>query len=116
MPGMNQRTGRWLEGRAHIEQSVADILTTPLGSRVMRREYGSLLPYLIDQPLHDATLLRAYSATAMAVARWEPRIRARRITRSVDAANPGAATIRIEGETENGAPVDLAVQLGVPTA
>uniref|UniRef100_UPI0026076D20 ATPase domain-containing protein n=1 Tax=uncultured Sphingobium sp. TaxID=316087 RepID=UPI0026076D20 len=29
---------------------VRDILTTPIGSRLMRRDYGSLIPELIDQP------------------------------------------------------------------
>ncbi|EAI3737908.1 baseplate assembly protein, partial [Campylobacter jejuni] len=31
-----------------IEESIKDILITPLGSRVMRPEYGSLLYTLID--------------------------------------------------------------------
>ncbi|KPN28874.1 baseplate wedge subunit [Halolamina pelagica] len=43
MPGVDRTNGQRLEGLAHIRQSVADILTTPLGSRVMRRDYGSLL-------------------------------------------------------------------------
>lgn len=73
--GMNAVTGQTLDGLAHIRQSVRDILTTPLGSRVMRRDYGSLLPELIDQPLVGATLLKALAAATMALIRCEPRLR-----------------------------------------
>ncbi len=79
MIGMSARTGRAIEGNAHLAQSIADILTTPIGSRVMRREYGSQLPDLIDWPTNDTTRLQAYAATAMALLRWEPRIRLSRV-------------------------------------
>ena len=77
--GMNATTGHSLDGVAHIQQSIRDILTTPVGSRIMRRDYGSLLPELIDQPLNGATLLRALSATVMALMKWEPRIKINRL-------------------------------------
>lgn len=75
MIGMSRTTGRALSDSAHLAQSIGDILTTPLGSRVMRREYGSLLPALIDQPLHGVTRVRLYAATYVALLRWEPRIK-----------------------------------------
>lgn len=71
---MNRRTGASLGKLEHIAQSIEDILTTRQGTRVERREYGSLLPELVDQPLNPATRLRLYAATAMALMRWEPRI------------------------------------------
>lgn len=89
MPGMNAHTGAALSGVEHIQQSVADILTTPIGSRVMRRDYGSLLPELIDQPLNGPTALRAYAATVVALMRWEPRIRVQQVTRQVSVERPG---------------------------
>ena len=49
MLGMDAKTGRRLEGDDHLRQSIADILTTPIGSRVLRRDYGSMLLDLIDQ-------------------------------------------------------------------
>ncbi|RRV41181.1 GPW/gp25 family protein [Pseudomonas sp. p106] len=76
---MNRRTGSTLTTREHIAQSVEDILTTRLGTRIARREYGSLLPELIDQPLNETTCLRLYAATAMALLRWEPRINLTRV-------------------------------------
>lgn len=36
------------------------ILATPMGSRVMRCEYGSLVPELLDHPLNGATVVRLY--------------------------------------------------------
>lgn len=53
--GMNAATGRAVSATDHIVQSVRDILITPVGSRVMRRDYGSELFYLIDHPQHQAT-------------------------------------------------------------
>lgn len=73
MNGTNARTGKHLDGLAHLQQSITDILTTPIGSRVMRREYGSRIRRLIDAPMNRATLLDIYAATAEAIARWEPR-------------------------------------------
>lgn len=48
--GMNRTTGESISDVDHISQSIGDILRTPVGSRVMRREYGSLLSQMIDQP------------------------------------------------------------------
>lgn len=95
MTGMNASSGRVLERLEHIRQSVSDILTTPIGSRVMRRDYGSLLPELIDQPLNEATALRAYSAAVVALMKWEPRIRVQQITREVSAERPGRLDLAI---------------------
>ncbi len=59
---------------AHIEQSIADILTTPIGSRVMRLAYGSRLFELIDRPVNQMWKLEVYVAVAEALSRWEPRV------------------------------------------
>ena len=40
--GMNRRDGLTVTDLEHISQSIGDILRTPVGSRVMRRDYGSL--------------------------------------------------------------------------
>ncbi len=71
---MNRATGRTMSEDDHIRQSVADILGTPIGSRVVRRTYGSMLPDLIDHPGNHATRLLLQSATVMALLRWEPRL------------------------------------------
>lgn len=111
MGGMNRITGTALDSVDHIRQSIADILTTPIGSRVMRREYGSLLPSMIDQPLNDATLLQAYSASVMAILRWEPRVRVTAIRKSVSTTEPGRVTFEIDGITTDDDVVALSIPL-----
>lgn len=94
---MDRYTGRRLEGVAHLRQSVADILTTPLGTRLERRSYGSLLPALLDQPDNAATRLRCYAAIASALMNWEPRLRVTRVG-LVPGERPGQAVVALEGE------------------
>lgn len=48
--GMSRNDGQVIADTDHLRQSVRDILLTPQGSRLARREYGSLLSALIDQP------------------------------------------------------------------
>lgn len=48
MLGINAQTGQPLSGIDHLRQSIRDILTTRSGMRVMRRDYGSRLPALVD--------------------------------------------------------------------
>lgn len=74
MYGISASTGRKLGGIDHLRQSIRDILTTPIGSRVMRRDYGSGLFELIDAPYSPATKLAIIAATAEALMTWEPRI------------------------------------------
>jgi len=74
MYGINATTGREIGGIKHLRQSIRDILTTPLGSRVMRRDYGSRLFDLIDAPYSSATKLAIIAATVEALMTWEPRI------------------------------------------
>ncbi|MHB0819832.1 GPW/gp25 family protein [Stutzerimonas stutzeri] len=108
---MNRITGAAIDSTAHIAQSIGDILTTPIGSRVMRREYGSLLPDLIDAPLNDATRLLAYAAVAMALLRWEPRIRLSRVGLQLGD-RPGQVVLDLEGaRVDSNEPLNLSVPL-----
>lgn len=96
MIGTNAATGQRLSGIEHLRQSIRDILTTPVGSRVMRREYGSRLFELVDSPMNQGTLLAIYAATAEALARWEPRFRLREVIARV--AEPGHVILDMTGE------------------
>ena len=78
--GMNSQTGLSISEVEHIRQSVRDILVTPVGSRVMRREYGSLLSALIDQPQTPALRLQIMAACYSAIQMWEPRVSLTAIT------------------------------------
>jgi len=112
MIGMDRHTGSVCEGADHLRQSVGMILGTPIGTRVGRRDFGSHIPELIDQPLNAATRLAVIAAGALALLRQEPRIRARRIL--FEGSGAGAAELRIIGTRLDGprpAPVDLTTTL-----
>lgn len=96
MIGMDATTGRALAGDDHLAQSCAQILTTPIGTRVMLRDFGSAIFELIDAPLGPLTRLRIIAATAVALARWEPRIRLTRVSFDVGA-DPAAPVLLLEG-------------------
>lgn len=96
MNGTSSSTGKRLSGIAHLRQSIRDILTTPIGSRVMRRDYGSRLYQLVDAPTNRATLLDMYAATAEALATWEPRIAVQQVTASE--VEKGRVVLSLTGE------------------
>lgn len=112
MRGMDRQTGATMSGVAHLRQSVLNILTTPLGSRVYRRYYGSRLFELLDQPSNDAWAVEVYAATASALARWEPRLSVKRV--QVTRRDNGTMLIDVTGEyLINGEPVFLdGLQIG----
>ncbi|NWD81898.1 GPW/gp25 family protein [Pseudomonas reactans] len=111
---MNRETGGTIGDLAHIGQSITDILTTRIGTRVMRREYGSLLPELIDHPFNDATRLRFYAGTVMALMRWETRISLSRV-QFLGANLQGQSVLELEGtivDTNEPLNMSLPLQLG----
>ncbi len=114
MRGMNAATGKPLEGEAHLAQSVARILSTPIGSRVGRRDFGSLLPELVDQPANPASRIRIFAATALALKRWEPRIKVTRV--ALEQPQPGVAIVVVEGTRTDSPRATLRTRLTVPLA
>ena len=96
--GMNRSDGLTVTDLEHISQSIGDILRTPVGSRVMRRDYGSLLASMIDQPQTPALELQIKVACYMAVLKWEPR--------SFD----GRMTVTLTGQhNDTGQPLSLTI-------
>ena len=72
MKGMSRLTGYAItddesQEYAHLKQSIHDILSTLIGTRLCRRNYGSLVPALIDQPGNDITRLKIMNASATAI-------------------------------------------------
>ena len=95
MLGMNPTNGSSIKTlQDHIKQSIADIINTPVGSRLMRPKYGSLVPAMIDQPMNAATTLRLYSSIATALLVWEKRISLQTIALYIDAS--GHAQIELD--------------------
>ncbi|MFN6969615.1 MAG: GPW/gp25 family protein [Rheinheimera sp.] len=93
---MSRDTGKTVERIEHLRQSIIDILTTPIGSRVMRRDYGSRLFELIDAPVNRETLVDYYAAVAEALDRWEDRIQVQQV--DITSAVVGSITLSITGK------------------
>jgi phage baseplate assembly protein W len=102
--GVNRRTGRVLTGLAHVKQSLHVIFTTPIGTRVMRRTFGSAVPSLLGKAnLTPQVLLNFYVAVAIAVELWEPRFRVRQVgypgaDNSTDRLQQGQFGVQISGD------------------
>lgn len=108
---MNRHTGGAIDTVGSIAQSMTDILTTRIGTRVMRREYGSLLPELVDHPFNDIIRLQVYAATVMALMRWEPRVSLSRVL-FLGATLQGQSSLDIEGRiVDSNQPLSLSVPL-----
>jgi phage baseplate assembly protein W len=106
MLGTDANTGQPLSGIAHLQQSVRDILTTPIGSRVMRRTYGSGLFALTDAPLNMSTKMDMYAATVKALQQWEPRIQVQQVSASMT--TDGQVSLTITGlYLPDGTPVTI---------
>ncbi|SDE41698.1 GPW/gp25 family protein [Paraburkholderia lycopersici] len=119
MKGMNHTTGRAIAGLDHLYQSIARILTTPVGTRIARRDFGSELPELVDAPNNGATRVRLYAAVATALMKWEPRLKLTRVQLSTDTTDIGAGVqvIEIEGTTtETGETASTSVTLTTGTS
>lgn len=94
MSGMNRQTGKIiLSDKEHTLQSIDDIITTPKGSRVMNRKYGSDLFELIDDPVNKK--IDIYAAVAQSLDEFEPRFELESIKLSND--TDGRLFITVEG-------------------
>ena len=113
MQGMSNTTGKALGGMEHLRQSIADILSTPIGTRVMRRDYGSLLFELSDQPFTGALAVRLYASIAEALMRWEPRLRLSQLSLRAGA-RTGAFMLTLSGMRVDGAQPSAFEQLTIP--
>lgn len=95
--GLARADGGLVTGWDHVVQSMTDIFTTPIGSRVMRRDYGSELPQLIDQPMTPVNVLRVYAAVATTLQRWEPRVDLKTV-QIVEATSQGRLGLALTGD------------------
>ena len=64
--GMSQDNGKAISDTDHLRQSVRDILLTPQGSRIARRNMFPAIS-LIDQPQNPALRLQVMSAVYVAL-------------------------------------------------
>ena len=110
MSGLDQNTGQLMSPDAHLAQSISDILSTPIGSRLMRRDYGSDLPRLIDAPMNGETMVDLFQATAEAIDRWEPRFVLQRV--EINKAEAGFVDMSLSGDVDHRT-IQIPVAIGV---
>ncbi|MDC7784769.1 hypothetical protein PQJ75_00690 [Rhodoplanes sp. TEM] len=67
MAGIDRQTGRLLDGWDHVEQSVAVIMTTAFGTRMLRRWFGSAVPYLLGRNLTTQTVVQFFTGLIAAL-------------------------------------------------
>ena len=96
MKGMSNRNGGHLDDLDHLKQSIVDILTTPIGSRVVCRDYGSALFQLVDQPINRELFPKIYAAVADALDKWEPRFKVEKI--AINSIKEGHITLSLIGK------------------
>ncbi len=96
MQGMSNKNGEYIDDLEHLKQSIVDILTTPIGSRVVCRDYGSVLFQLIDQPVNKELLPKIYAAVADAIDKWEPRFELEKVT--INSIKEGHITLSLIGK------------------
>lgn len=99
--GIDRRTGKPLTGFDHVVQSVEVILTTLIGTRVMRRTFGAALLRLLGENMTSETVMRATMAIAMALELWEPRFALKQIVigeNSPEAMRKGGLRMSLIGE------------------
>ena len=96
MLGVSSENRQYLSDLEHLKQSLVNILTTPIGTRVMCRDYGSRLFDLVDQPVNRELIPRIYAAVAEAIDKWEPRFKLENIT--ISSIKEGKITLSLSGK------------------
>jgi len=76
--GFDRTTFKPMIGFAHVVMNIHVIVITPLGARVMRRDFGSAIPALLGQSnVTEPALLRFCMALTLAIFLWEKRFAVR---------------------------------------
>lgn len=97
---ISRETGKTITEDEHIIQSMLDIALTAKGTRVMRRNYGTILVPKIDAPMNDEYRMMLMSSLMIAFAEFEPRVEVRFINIKID--TPGNPVFKLEAVKKNG--------------
>jgi uncharacterized protein len=85
----------WSQGEVNIRESIAVILKTEAGERLMLAQFGAGLARYLFEPNEPSTHTRIEDAIATTLARWEPRIEVEAVTVTADPQDPQAALVTI---------------------
>lgn len=98
MAGINRVTGATIDNYQHALQSVEVILSTRIGSRIMRRQFGGGVAEILGRAVTPPLFALFQQLVATAIDVWEPRFRVRQIAPlgSVEQIRAGEVGIRFE--------------------
>jgi hypothetical protein len=94
--GIDQSNGQMLVGMAHVNQSIAKILTTLPLELVMLLAFGTNLIAEIGKNLYAGEALRIYSIVVGAIHKWEPEFRVNHVA-LVSATRVGGLALALVG-------------------
>jgi len=85
----------WSQGEVNIRESIAVILKTEAGERLMLAQFGAGLGRYLFEPNEPSTHTRIEDAITTTLARWEPRIEVEAVSVTADPQDPQAALATI---------------------
>ncbi len=89
---------RKVDGGEAIDRSIALILGTAKGQRLMRPDFGSDLPDFVFKPLSEGNRTRMATAVKKAINTWEPRVRVLAVEVTISPRERAQALISIDYE------------------
>lgn len=89
---------RYIEGEDNVAQSMRAILSTALGERQMRFDFGSDLPRTLFEPVGASTLARIRTSAEDALTEHEPRISLLSVDATADPDVPSRVVLTIDYE------------------
>lgn len=113
MRGIDRMTGQPIEGRAYLRQRIVDVLTTPVNSRVMRRNYGARLLAMIDMAVNQANVLLLYGAVASALQTWVGGFKLTRV-QLLRGEKAGQFTLALEGHETDQPTTPNPITISIP--
>lgn len=72
MTGCDRLTGKSIEGLEYLKQRIENVLSTPIGSVLMKRDFGSNLYLYVDAPVDRDFRAKIYREVAVALNQWVP--------------------------------------------
>ncbi|WP_125782842.1 GPW/gp25 family protein [Pseudoalteromonas rubra] len=110
MLGIDRETGRAIEGVEQLASRITQVLTTPVGGRVKRPQFGSDVRRYLGANLTDGTLMRIQAAALQALYKKVNGVTDFKVSRCIPVRHDDGCKLYFEGVWQN-TPVNLEVPL-----
>ena len=106
--GTDRNTGAEISGIAYLRQRLFDVINTPLGSLVGRRDFGSRFYELVDRNVDSRFHMEAYIRLSEAIHAPTNGLEDFNLSEMVvDQEGPGHYAIIIRGTTKDGNTIEI---------